>query len=108
MFSQKMCYHTSDAEAGKILNDFLPDRIFDAHAHLLDTALLPGLSARFPHLVCDWDKYQEEMRPLLGNPRQLRINAIVYPDKTMADPKSGTLEASDAFCWNSWKSTRKT
>lgn len=96
MFSQKMPYNQSDAEACKILNDFLPDRIFDTHAHLFDTALMPSLT-NTDRLVCSWDTYREEMSPLLCNPKELRINAIVFPDAKMADRNNGTIEKSDAF-----------
>lgn len=97
MFSQTMPYKPSDAEAGKILNDFLPDKIFDAHAHLFDTQLLPALTGNCERLVGGWEKYRQEMSPVLCNPRQLQINAISYPDAAMADRSSGLIKKSDAF-----------
>ena len=98
MFSPKMRYELSDAEAGKILNDFLPDKIFDAHAHLFDTDLLPALTFGLPdRLIGGWDRYKEEMSVVLCNPRQLRINAVSYPDGKMANRDSGLIEKSDAF-----------
>ena len=97
MFSKDIRPGADDREAMKILQDFLPDRIFDAHAHMLDTQLLPGLSARFDNLVCDPEKYQMEMAQLLGNPRQLRLNMIPYPDRSMAEKGSGVLQDSDGF-----------
>ncbi len=97
MFSPKMPFNASDAEACKILNDFLPDRIFDTHAHLFDTDMMPALTGNTERVVCGWEKYQQEMTPLLCNPRQLRINAIVFPDGKMADRSNGLIEKSDAF-----------
>lgn len=97
MFSQSMPYPQRDAQAGKLLSDFLPDRIFDAHAHLFDTALLPALTGNCERLIGGWEKYREEMSTLLRAPRQLRINAIPYPDSQMADRQSGLLQKSNAF-----------
>ncbi len=97
MFSQQMPYKPSDAEAAKILCDFLPDRIFDAHAHLFDTNMMPALTGNSQRLVRGWEEYQKEMSLLLCNPRQLRINAISYPDAAMADRHNGLIEKSDAF-----------
>ena len=41
MLNSTAVYTKHDYEAIKILEDFLPDKIFDAHAHLYDSAFLP-------------------------------------------------------------------
>ena len=86
-----------DLEAAKILADFLPDRIFDAHAHLFDTALMPSLkSAEGARVVCGPEEYCGELAGILGSPRQLRLNVIGYPDRAMAHDRKLLLQ-SDAF-----------
>ena len=37
-------YNSYDLEAAKILNDFLPDKIFDVHAHLYDADFVSGMA----------------------------------------------------------------
>ena len=96
MFSASMPYNQSDIDAGKILNDFLPDKIFDAHAHLFDTAFMPSLTKDYPRLIGNWELYQKEMTPVLCN-RTVRLNAVTYPDAAMADRSSGLIEKSDEF-----------
>ena len=38
-------YNEYDLEAARILDSFLPERIFDAHAHLYDASFAPGMTA---------------------------------------------------------------
>lgn len=99
MFSQTMPFNQSDAEACKILNDFLPDRIFDTHVHLLETALMPGYDGG-ESVQFGWEKYRQEMSILLCNPRQLRINAFAFPHAGMADRTNGLIGKTDAFIIN--------
>ena len=37
-------FNSYDLEAAKILDDFLPDEIFDAHAHLYDSSFVSGMA----------------------------------------------------------------
>ena len=95
MFRKEMNPMPQDLEAARILADFLPDRIFDAHAHLFDTALIPAFSDR-ERVVCGGEEYRRELMEILGNPRQLRLNVIGYPVGDMArDPE--LLRRSDEF-----------
>ena len=95
MFRKEMDRRPQDLEAARILSDFLPDRIFDAHAHLFDTALIPSLSEG-ERVVCGGAEYRRELMEILGNPRELRLNVIGYPVGDMArDP--ALLRRSDAF-----------
>ena len=91
MFGDKMLYQSTDRDAIRILQDFLPDKIFDAHAHLSDYRPMGHA------LILDFDTYQAEMQPLLCNPKQLRLNVIPFPFKAMADLSAGWLEKSDHF-----------
>lgn len=95
MLTPKFPYNASDAEAGKILNDFLPNRIFDAHAHLLETALMPNYDGG-ESLQFGWERYKEEMSLLMCN-RQLQINALAFPHGEMADRSNGLISRTDAF-----------
>lgn len=85
-----------DLEAIACLKDFLPDKIFDAHAHPYDVAFLPET---FPgeRLVLDGEAYRREMGQLLCQPGTLRLNMISYPDRSMRAPDSETLKKADAF-----------
>lgn len=69
-----------DKEAAKILNDFLPDRIFDAHCHPDDFA-----------------KYCEDTDGFFGS-RTRTVNMIPMPVADMSEPGTGketsVLEAS--------------
>ena len=42
MYRETVEFQDSDFEAIRILADFLPEHIFDAHAHLYDTDFRPG------------------------------------------------------------------
>lgn len=97
MFSEVMPFLERDREAVKKLADFLPDRIFDAHAHLFDTELLPNLAKGATRVVGKWERYQEEMSRILNFPKELRINNIPYPDASMKTLTEDTFRKSDAF-----------
>lgn len=98
MFSKELKYQPQDLEAVKILGDFLPHRIVDMHAHLLDTDHLPSMSNTLPErVILDVDRYRKEMSPLLCDPKELLLNIIAYPDKAMADKTNGVTEKCDAF-----------
>jgi len=95
MFRKELNIMPQDLEAARILSDFLPDRIFDAHAHLFDTDLIPARSGG-ERVVCGGKEYRRELMKILGNPRELRMNVIGYPVGAMArDPE--LLKRSDEF-----------
>jgi len=93
-------YSESDLEAAKILNDFLPPRLFDAHAHPYDWSFIPqshgsgSCNALRPR--AELRDYLEDMGPLLGG-RDVGMNMIPMPDISMGDPKTGNLDASVRF-----------
>ena len=98
MLKQNMPMLAQDTEAAKRLADFLPEKIFDAHAHLLDTAHIPSIRARLDYdLHLDIDSYRSEMMPLLLEPKELRLNIIAYPDAAMKQPDSTELQLCDRF-----------
>lgn len=87
-------FNPHDLEAIKILRDFLPGQIFDAHAHLYDKTFMVASAPAFTYELED---YLQDMSPALGNPKTLRANLITFPDKRMGAPDSDTLQQSDAF-----------
>lgn len=101
MFGKNMIYNEHDYEAIKILKDFLPDKIFDAHAHLFFTDSAPSILASTGYeLNLNLEKYIEEMSDILCNPNTLRLNIIGYPDATGKPNFQSNLDKSDAFLVN--------
>ncbi|MBQ4528233.1 MAG: amidohydrolase family protein [Clostridia bacterium] len=90
-------YSDFDFEAIKILEDFVPDKVADAHAHLFDTRFLPTAHNHPKDVVADFNTYQKCMMPILCNPKELRLNVIPFPEATMRDASSGNLKKSDEF-----------
>lgn len=83
-----------ETEALKILADFLPDRIFDAHAHIYDNRNMPGSGRENFYTT---ESYRSDMYEVLGRPSVIRINAIPMPHKSMGDPSADTLAKTDAY-----------
>ena len=90
-------YNKCDFEAIKILGDFLPDKIFDAHAHIYDCDFTPGIAGVYDEKKSGVAEYKSFITEVLQNPKKLRLNAIPFPDKSMTDMSSGNLKKSDAF-----------
>ena len=93
-------YNRYDLEAAKILNDFLPDKLFDAHAHLYDASFVSGQAngggAFSLRSRCEVPQYREDMTPLLGD-RPVRLNIVTTPDAAMANADSAARKESEAF-----------
>ena len=100
MIMQNGVYNNYDLEAAKILSDFLPDKIFDAHAHLYDASFVSGMAngggAFSIRDHCGVSEYLEDMQPLLGN-RPVTLNIVTTPDGSMAKADSPDRQASTAF-----------
>jgi len=93
-------YTSYDLEAAQILNDFLPDQLFDAHAHLYDASFVSGMAngggAFSIRDHCGVPEYLEDMRPLLGE-RTVTLNIVTAPDGSMARADSPDRKASTDF-----------
>ncbi len=88
-------YNEKDMEAIKILEGFLPDRIFDAHAHLYDKSFTLA-NTSYPD-DGTFTGYRDAMMPVLCNPKEFHMNMITFPDRLMQEPSNGTRDASDRF-----------
>ena len=80
-------YNAYDREAARILDDFLPPRMFDVHMHV---SHVPSCNRE----RLEMDSYREDMRALIGA-RELRCNGIVMPTPELADAQARA--ASTAF-----------
>ena len=83
-------------EIAKILNDFLPEKIFDAHIHLYDESFAENMGI-FPENVRLNDFYSD-MRKIFVN-RKISTNIIPYPSKRIVK-ESDCLQLSDSFLYN--------
>lgn len=74
-------YRESDDKAIQLLNSFLPEKIFDAHAHLCYKLSEDGGDPE----IKTTDEYIHDMMPLFGDHRTLSANLIPFPYKNLID-----------------------
>ena len=99
MAIQNGVYNAYDLEAAKILDCFLPDKLFDAHAHLYDASFVSGMAnagAFSIRNLCEVSHYLEDMKPLLGD-REVHLNIVTTPDASMTQPDSPCRRAGVEF-----------
>jgi len=87
-----------DAFALERLADFVPDEVFDSHAHLFDEHFTTYYAKnKTPdELQCfDWERYQGDMAVVVPG-RTVHANIISYPDKHMAT-NVANRDAGDSF-----------
>ena len=84
----------ANLEIKKIINDFLPDKIFDAHMHLYHKDYMVGESQTFT-----LEGYYKDLSKVIGN-REVFANIIPYPSKkvVMASDDS-ILNFTDKFLY---------
>ncbi len=70
-------FNENEIEIAKIINDFLPEKLFDAHMHISHFEKSSGEDT--------FDKYCEYMR-LFCKGKTLRCNGIVFPEKELENP----------------------
>lgn len=85
----------SNLEIKKIINDFLPDKIFDAHMHLYHKDYMIGNNETYT-----LERYRKEVSETIGD-RQIFTNIIPYPTKkaVLVDDDS-VLNFTDEFLYN--------
>lgn len=87
-----------DREAHNILNDFIPDKVFDTHAHLYHEQFTTHHCKKKPDgpFVCfDWERYLQDMQTIVPG-RAIHANMLPWPDKHMA-VNTANRNAGDAF-----------
>lgn len=97
MLKTEIVYTEADLRAIDGLNGFLPDKIFDSHAHVIDSSFLPGTHKAGEVNTAGVAEYRKNMMPMLRYPRELYANLITFPDSAMALPGSKALSESDKF-----------
>ena len=83
-------YMNSDKKAIRILDQFLPDRIFDAHAHIHSDIYAPDI----PSPSYGATQYKRDMCPVFGS-RQIDMNMIPFPYLCLKDRQN--LNQSDHY-----------
>lgn len=66
----------SDVEAIKILDSFLPEKLFDAHMHVSHVPIMN-------REILSFSDYLSDMRVFLGNSREICANMIPFPTKSV-------------------------
>lgn len=98
MFREHIEFTKSDLEAIEILSDFMPEHIYDSHAHIFDTDFMPGTAAsENGRVVCGLKEYRAVYEKMLAGPKTLRVNMIPFPHKSMAGLASENCKKSDTF-----------
>ena len=80
-------------DKNKILNDFLPDKIFDAHMHLYDQSFCP----REENVTLD--DYYLDVKSVFGS-RQVLVNMIPMPTLKTMENKKDYLALADDFIYS--------
>ncbi len=75
----KVVYNQYDIEASKIINDFLPDKVFDMHMHVTHRDTLYNEYKTFA------DYYDETK--LFYQDRKVRCNGIIMPFRELKNPE---------------------
>ena len=92
----------SDLRILRKLEDFIPEKIFDMHAHLYDTAYLPNLARPGSifaegEAVADRAYYMRFQCPLYPGVRRLRLNLVSVPDRSYGERGSGHRARCNEF-----------
>ena len=84
------------------LREFIPEKVFDMHAHLFDISFLPQTGAPgsiFAECgaVADRASYERFQCPLYPKIKRLRLNVVSNPDGAMADRSNGLRARCNDF-----------
>jgi glutamate-1-semialdehyde 2,1-aminomutase len=77
----------ADEAAIELLKDFIPEKVFDAHAHLYVADTVPRVAgtAAFPQAFSMPEDYVNHMKPFLPNAKEIGANFFTMPDPAMVD-----------------------
>ena len=92
----------SDLRVIQSLRDFIPPKIFDAHAHLFDAAYCPqspvaNLTIKELGTVTGMDEYVRCQTPLYPGLERLRLNLVSNPDASMSGRSNGNRQKCNDF-----------
>lgn len=76
-----------DLDVIELYRDFLPERIFDAHMHLLEETANPG--SAFARKTVHLGDYVTDMKPYYPGVKEIRLNAIPMPERSMLRGSDG-------------------
>lgn len=80
------------------LQDFLPERVFDAHTHMHVRETIPlcrdGVGWERP--LGTPEEYEVDMRPFCPGAKMFRLNMMPMPDPVMNDRANGMLDKANA------------
>ena len=80
--------HTDPADQAlwELVKDFIPEKVFDAHAHLMSPEFLPS-DCTYPakYGECTAKAFIERSKVLYGEDRLLRGMLMIHPDPTLRD-----------------------
>jgi len=84
------------------LGGFIPEKVFDIHAHLFNIEYLPNIGVPGSIFagcgpVADKERYEELQKPLYHGVKQLRLNLVSTPDKSMSDLTNGYRSRCNEF-----------
>ena len=84
------------------LEGFIPEKIFDIHAHLFETACLPSLAVEGSLFyqcgpAADRGFFERSQGCLYPGLKKLRLNVVSAPDGAMADKSNGLRDRSLVF-----------
>lgn len=102
MIENNVVLSAEDKKMLKLLDDFLPEKIFDMHMHIGSAQVSPdqwapgSINAEAGDEVT-MDTYLRDVGPFFPNAKKIRANMILFPSKTMADPTSGNRDAGTAL-----------
>ncbi len=90
----------ADLRVAEMLKDFIPEKVFDAHAHIHLSETLPATNADgsvFSYCPNNgtWEDYCRDMQPYFSHVKTLRGNMFVMPDPNLTDPKNGLRDRAD-------------
>ncbi len=84
----------ANSEIYKIINDFLPDKIFDAHMHLYDKDYMVGDSESYT-----LERYYEEVAKIFKG-REVSANIIPYPTRKIVLEGEEVLKFTDKVLYD--------
>ncbi len=83
-------------DKNKILNDFLPNKIFDAHMHLCDASFM-NANAHMPDSV-NLEYYLSSMKQIFLE-RKITANVIPFPSRKVISKDNDYLKLADDFLY---------